>query len=120
MPLSDLDSINMKYVSNCISPADNRYSASASVINDLLLVKSKLAADVSVLSSIPMWISLLTHCVCLRFVRLFVCLFFFSSSSFLCVYNLYDFHNKINKLSIVLSSPKMPLYVSRYVNNAHT
>jgi len=27
------------------------------------------------------------------FVRLFVCLF---SSSFLCVYNLYDFHNKIN------------------------
>jgi len=52
----------------------------------------------------PMWISLLTHCVCLRFVRLFVCLFVFlffvfsssSSSSFLCVYNLYDFHNKIN------------------------
>jgi len=42
--------------------------------------------------------------VCLRFVRLFVCLFVFlffvfsssSSSSFLCVYNLYDFHNKIN------------------------
>ena len=36
----------------------------------------------------PMWISLLTHCVCLRFVRLFVCLFvclLFSSSSFLCV-----------------------------------
>ena len=44
----------------------------------------------------PMWISLLTHCVCLRFVRLFVCFFFFSSSSFLCVYNLYDFHNKKN------------------------
>ena len=36
------NSINMKYVRNCISPADNRYSASASVINDLLLVKSKL------------------------------------------------------------------------------
>jgi len=44
----------------------------------------------------PMWISLLTHCVCLRFVRLFVFFCFFSSSSFLCVYNLYDFHNKIN------------------------
>ena len=33
--LSDLNSINKKYVRNCISPADNRYSASASVINDL-------------------------------------------------------------------------------------
>jgi len=36
------------------------------------------------------------------FVCLFVCLFvFFSSSSFLCVYNLYDFHNKINKNSAI-------------------
>ena len=42
----------MEYVRNCVSPADNRYSASASVIYDLLLVKSKLKlADVSVLSS---------------------------------------------------------------------
>ena len=38
---NELGHINMKYVRNCISPADNRYSASASVINDLLLVKSK-------------------------------------------------------------------------------
>ena len=38
--LSDLDSINMKCVRNCVSPADNRYSTSTSVIYDLLLVKS--------------------------------------------------------------------------------
>ena len=60
--LSDLDSINMKYVRNCISPADNRYSASASVINDLLLVKSKLA-DVSVLSSTDVDFIIDTLCV---------------------------------------------------------
>ena len=59
--LSDLDSINMKYVRNCISP-DNRYSASASVINDLLLVKSKLA-DVSVLSSTDVDFIIDTLCV---------------------------------------------------------
>ena len=56
------DSINMKYVRNCISPADNRYSASASVINDLLLVKSKLA-DVSVLSSTDVDFIIDTLCV---------------------------------------------------------
>jgi len=60
--LSDLDSINMKYVRNCISPADNRYSASASVINDILLVKSKLA-DVSVLSSTDVDFIIDTLCV---------------------------------------------------------
>ena len=60
--LSDLDSIDMKYVRNCISLADNRYSASASVINDLLLVKSKLA-DVSVLSSTDVDFIIDTLCV---------------------------------------------------------
>jgi len=48
--LSELDSINMKHVRNCVSPADNRYSVSANVIYDLLLVKSALA-DVSILYS---------------------------------------------------------------------
>jgi len=50
VPVSELDSINMKYVRNCVSPADNIYSVSASVINDLLHINSKLAG-VSVLSS---------------------------------------------------------------------
>jgi len=65
-------------VRNCISPANNRYSASASVINDLLLVKSKLA-DVSVLSSTDVDFIIDTLCVlglCL-FVRLFVFFLFF-------------------------------------------
>ena len=50
LPLSELHSINMKQVRNCVFPADNRYSVSANVIYDLLLVKSKLA-DVSILYS---------------------------------------------------------------------
>ena len=83
----------MKYVRNCVSPADNSYSVSASVIYDLLLVKSKLA-DVSILPL--MWISLLTYFVCLRFVFVFVLtsltLFFFL---WLCtLVPLYDFRNK--------------------------
>ena len=62
MPLSDLDSTNMKYVRNCVFPADNRHSASESVINDLLLVKSKLA-DVFVLSSTDVDFIIDTLCV---------------------------------------------------------
>ena len=76
MPLSELDSINMKYVRNCVSPAGNRYSASASVINDLLLVKSKLA-DVSVLSSTDVdFIIVFLVCVCFNYFNFFS--FFFS------------------------------------------
>jgi len=62
VPLFELDSINMKYVRNCVSPADNRYSISASVINDLLHVKSNLA-DVSVLSSTDVDFIIDTLCV---------------------------------------------------------
>ena len=67
----------------------------------------------------PMWISLLTHCVCLRFVRLFVFFVFFSSSSssFLCVYNLYDFHNKI-KIIVHISS-KMSKKKDKFLNYGH-
>jgi len=64
VPLSELDSINMKYVRNCVSLADNRYSVSASVIYDLLLVKSKSKlADVSVLSSTDVDFIIDTLCV---------------------------------------------------------
>ena len=68
------DSINMKYVRNCISPADNRYSASASVINDFLLVKSKLA-DVSDLSSTD--VDFIIDTLCVSQVCSFVCLYVF-------------------------------------------
>jgi len=60
--LWELDSINMKYVWNCASPPNNRYSVSASVIYDLLLVKSKLA-DVFVLSSTDVDFIIDTLCV---------------------------------------------------------
>jgi len=52
----------MKYVRNCVSPADNRYSVSASVIYDLLLVKSKLA-DVLSMSSTDVDFIIDTLCV---------------------------------------------------------
>jgi len=59
--LSELDSINMKRVRNCVSPADNRYSVSVNVIYDLLV--KRMLADVSILSSTDVDFIIDTLCV---------------------------------------------------------